>query len=90
MLVLFTAAPLRAPKWYNTKAGVSFGFGGKLVSFRTTDTHASPGLSEVCLIHYMKVSYLLSCICILFIPVLSIPGLCAQFSYRGKSVEPIF
>lgn len=64
MLVLFTAAPLRAPKWYKTKAGVSFGFGGKLVSFRTADTHTPSGLSEVCLIHYMKVSNLLTCVCI--------------------------
>lgn len=29
------AAPLRAPKWYKRPAGVSFGFGGKLVSFHT-------------------------------------------------------
>ncbi|KAH9709992.1 protein transport protein SEC31 [Citrus sinensis] len=29
----FSAAPLRAPKWYKRPAGASFGFGGKLVSF---------------------------------------------------------
>ncbi|CAK9147517.1 unnamed protein product [Ilex paraguariensis] len=40
-----TSAPLRAPKWYKRKAGVSFGFGGKLVSFHSTD--ASAGSSEV-------------------------------------------
>ncbi|CAH1416513.1 unnamed protein product [Lactuca virosa] len=37
-------APLKAPKWYQRKAGVSFGFGGKLVSFHTT---GSSGPSEV-------------------------------------------
>ncbi|XP_052192454.1 LOW QUALITY PROTEIN: protein transport protein SEC31 homolog B-like [Diospyros lotus] len=41
----FGAAPLRAPKWYKRKAGVSFGFGGKLVSFSTKDS--APGVSEV-------------------------------------------
>lgn len=44
----FYAAPLRAPKWYKRKAGVSFGFGGKLVSFSSRD--AAGGASEVCLI----------------------------------------
>ncbi|KAL9679497.1 hypothetical protein QQ045_017360 [Rhodiola kirilowii] len=29
----FLSAPIRAPKWYKRPAGVSFGFGGKLVSF---------------------------------------------------------
>ncbi|PIN23651.1 Vesicle coat complex COPII, subunit SEC31 [Handroanthus impetiginosus] len=38
-------APLRAPKWYKRKAGVSFGFGGKLVSFHSAESHA--GSSEV-------------------------------------------
>ncbi|KAJ0809958.1 putative transcription factor WD40-like family [Helianthus annuus] len=38
----FGSAPLRAPKWYQRKAGVCFGFGGKLVSFHTTG-----GTSEV-------------------------------------------
>ncbi|XP_019229903.1 PREDICTED: protein transport protein SEC31 homolog B isoform X1 [Nicotiana attenuata] len=42
----FGAAPLRAPKWWSKKkAGVSFGFGGKLVSFRATD--APTGSTEV-------------------------------------------
>ncbi|KAL7158037.1 hypothetical protein ABFS83_02G116000 [Erythranthe nasuta] len=41
----FGAAPLRAPKWYKRKAGVSFGFGGKLVSFNATESPA--GSSEV-------------------------------------------
>ncbi|CAA0816578.1 Protein transport protein SEC31 homolog B [Striga hermonthica] len=31
----FSAASFKAPKWYNSKAGVSFGFGGKLVSFNS-------------------------------------------------------
>ncbi|XP_073128380.1 protein transport protein SEC31 homolog B isoform X2 [Henckelia pumila] len=34
----FVAAPMRAPKWYKSKAGVSFGFGGKLVSFYSMET----------------------------------------------------
>ncbi|CAI8611646.1 unnamed protein product [Vicia faba] len=38
------AVPLRAPKWYKRPAGVSFGFGGKLVSFHPG---ASAGASEV-------------------------------------------
>lgn len=42
---LICAAPLRAPKWYKRKAGVSFGFGGKLVSFHSSD--GSAGSSEV-------------------------------------------
>ncbi|XP_019412945.1 PREDICTED: protein transport protein SEC31 homolog B-like [Lupinus angustifolius] len=29
------AVPLRAPKWYKRPAGVSFGFGGKLLSFHS-------------------------------------------------------
>ncbi|KAG8391173.1 hypothetical protein BUALT_Bualt01G0160200 [Buddleja alternifolia] len=41
----FGAAPLRAPKWYKRKAGVSFGFGGKLVSFQSAESPA--GSSEV-------------------------------------------
>ncbi|XP_011088124.1 protein transport protein SEC31 homolog B [Sesamum indicum] len=39
------AAPLRAPKWYKRKAGVSFGFGGKLVSFHAAESPVGP--SEV-------------------------------------------
>ncbi|XP_047342560.1 protein transport protein SEC31 homolog B-like [Impatiens glandulifera] len=39
------AAQLRAPKWYKRKAGVSFGFGGKLVSFCSKD--GTSGGSEV-------------------------------------------
>ncbi|XAR54410.1 hypothetical protein NMG60_11029523 [Bertholletia excelsa] len=42
---LSRAAPLRAPKWYKCKAGVSFGFGGKLVSFCCKE--APSGASEV-------------------------------------------
>ncbi|KAL0429212.1 UNVERIFIED_CONTAM: protein transport protein SEC31B [Sesamum radiatum] len=41
----FGAAPLRAPKWYKRKAGVSFGFGGKLVSFHSAESPVGP--SEV-------------------------------------------
>ncbi|XP_071709504.1 protein transport protein SEC31 homolog B-like isoform X2 [Rutidosis leptorrhynchoides] len=40
----YGAAPLKAPKWYQRKAGVSFGFGGKLVSFHS---NGSSGPSEV-------------------------------------------
>ncbi|KAK9056092.1 hypothetical protein SSX86_027180 [Deinandra increscens subsp. villosa] len=39
------SAPLRAPKWYQRKAGVTFGFGGKLVSFHSTGSPS--GRSEV-------------------------------------------
>ncbi|KAL3832973.1 hypothetical protein ACJIZ3_007709 [Penstemon smallii] len=41
----FGAAHLRAPKWYKRKAGVSFGFGGKLISFHSAESPA--GSSEV-------------------------------------------
>ncbi|EPS66280.1 hypothetical protein M569_08497 [Genlisea aurea] len=40
----FASVPLRAPNWYKRKAGVSFGFGGKLVTFHS---HSSGGSSEV-------------------------------------------
>ncbi|CAL0304359.1 unnamed protein product [Lupinus luteus] len=44
----FSAVSLRAPKWYKRPAGVSFGFGGKLVSFHPKSTAGSPsGASEV-------------------------------------------
>ncbi|XP_057523798.1 protein transport protein SEC31 homolog B isoform X2 [Amaranthus tricolor] len=45
----FAAAPLKAPKWYNRPVGVSFGFGGKLVSFhsKAASAGASGGTSEV-------------------------------------------
>ncbi|KAJ7982263.1 protein transport protein SEC31-like B [Quillaja saponaria] len=45
----FGAASLRAPKWYKRPVGVSFGFGGKLVSFNPTSSAASVpvGPSEV-------------------------------------------
>ncbi|KAK4488602.1 hypothetical protein RD792_004368 [Penstemon davidsonii] len=36
---------LRAPKWYKRKAGVSFGFGGKLISFHSAESPT--GSSEV-------------------------------------------
>ncbi|XP_076907937.1 protein transport protein SEC31 homolog B-like [Bidens hawaiensis] len=39
------SAPLKAPKWYQRKAGVTFGFGGKLVSFHSTGS--SSNRSEV-------------------------------------------
>ncbi|KAJ8565513.1 hypothetical protein K7X08_008089 [Anisodus acutangulus] len=39
----FGAAPLRAPKWWSKKkSGVSFGFGGKLVSFGAADAPTGP------------------------------------------------
>ncbi|PWA98106.1 WD40/YVTN repeat-like-containing domain, Ancestral coatomer element 1, Sec16/Sec31 [Artemisia annua] len=38
-------APLKAPKWYQRKAGVTFGFGGKLVSFHPSGSQS--GRSEV-------------------------------------------
>ena len=43
------SAPLRAPKWYKRPAGVSFGFGGKLVSFhpKSSASGAASGASEV-------------------------------------------
>ncbi|KAH6765868.1 transducin family protein / WD-40 repeat family protein [Perilla frutescens var. hirtella] len=34
----FGAASLRAPKWYDCRAGVSFGFGGKLISFYSAES----------------------------------------------------
>ncbi|KAJ9158851.1 hypothetical protein P3X46_024396 [Hevea brasiliensis] len=43
----FGAVTLRAPKWYKRPAGVSFGFGGKLVSFHPRSSSASA--SEVLL-----------------------------------------
>ncbi|KAF1896386.1 hypothetical protein Lal_00034084 [Lupinus albus] len=45
----FSAVSLRAPKWYKRPSGVSFGFGGKLVSFHPKPSAAgSPaGASEV-------------------------------------------
>ncbi|XP_057456926.1 protein transport protein SEC31 homolog B [Lotus japonicus] len=45
----FSAVSLRAPKWYKRPAGVSFAFGGKLVSFHPNASSAgSPaGTSEV-------------------------------------------
>jgi hypothetical protein len=42
----FCAVPLRAPKWYKRPAGVSFGFGGKLVSFRPSASGSPAGASE--------------------------------------------
>ncbi|XP_062115563.1 protein transport protein SEC31 homolog B [Humulus lupulus] len=42
------AAYLKAPKWYKRPAGVSFGFGGKLVSFKTKSSAVgAPSVSEV-------------------------------------------
>ncbi|XP_057522031.1 protein transport protein SEC31 homolog B-like isoform X3 [Amaranthus tricolor] len=45
----FGAAPLKAPKWYNRPVGVSFGFGGKLVSFlsKAASAGGTAGTSEV-------------------------------------------
>lgn len=47
---LHYAAHLKAPKWYKRPVGVSFGFGGKLVSFHPKSAvgGASTG-SEVCI-----------------------------------------
>lgn len=67
----FYAVPLRAPKWYKRKAGVSFGFGGKLVSFSSKD--AAGGASEVCLIGSSG-SFADILICSF---LHSVPGLCA-------------
>ncbi|XP_010694716.2 protein transport protein SEC31 homolog B isoform X2 [Beta vulgaris subsp. vulgaris] len=44
----FGAAPLRAPKWYRRPVGVSFGFGGKLVSFHSK---AAAGRASEVFIH---------------------------------------
>lgn len=41
------ATPLRAPKWYKRGGGVSFGFGGKLVSFRSTNISEKPSEVEI-------------------------------------------
>ncbi|XP_012065636.2 protein transport protein SEC31 homolog B [Jatropha curcas] len=43
----FGAVTLRAPKWYKRPAGVSFGFGGKLVSFHPKSS--TTNVSEVLL-----------------------------------------
>ncbi|KAI9116702.1 hypothetical protein K1719_012360 [Acacia pycnantha] len=45
----FGAVSLRAPKWYKRPVGVSFGFGGKLVSFniKSSAANAPAGSSEV-------------------------------------------
>ncbi|PON74322.1 Guanine nucleotide-binding protein, beta subunit [Parasponia andersonii] len=44
----FGAAYLKAPKWYKRPAGVSFGFGGKLVSFHTKPSAGgAPSSAEV-------------------------------------------
>lgn len=65
-ICLFCTAPLRAPKWYKRPAGVSFGFGGKLVSFRPgASASGSPaGASEarfyyldyICLFRFLNLS----------------------------------
>ncbi|KAK9683033.1 hypothetical protein RND81_10G113900 [Saponaria officinalis] len=48
----FASAPLRAPKWYKRPVGVSFGFGGKLVSFHSkAPTAVSPGGASEVYIH---------------------------------------
>ncbi|XP_077219235.1 protein transport protein SEC31 homolog B-like [Tasmannia lanceolata] len=38
---------LRAPKWLKCPTGVSFGFGGRLVSFKSSSATGPPGNSEV-------------------------------------------
>lgn len=68
----FCAAPLKAPKWYKRPAGVSFGFGGKLVSFHTKS--AATG-SEVGLVGVLPLIFHLLDMN-LSIP-LSLPGSCA-------------
>ncbi|CAK9170533.1 unnamed protein product [Ilex paraguariensis] len=50
---------LRTPKWYKRKAGDSFGFGGKLVSFHSADAVA--GSSEVYLHNVLIEQSLVSC-----------------------------
>ncbi|GMH30630.1 hypothetical protein Nepgr_032473 [Nepenthes gracilis] len=48
----FGAAPLRAPKWYRRPVGVSFGFGGKIVSFHSRSSPAgAPGRSSEVYVH---------------------------------------
>ncbi|GAA0154166.1 vesicle coat protein [Lithospermum erythrorhizon] len=54
----FGTVPLRPPKWYKRKAGVSFGFGGKLVSFHLTE--APTGSSVVYVYNIVTEDYLLS------------------------------
>ncbi|CAH9098983.1 unnamed protein product [Cuscuta epithymum] len=43
----FRAASLKAPKWYKRGGGVSFGFGGKLVSFYPTNVSDKPSEVEI-------------------------------------------
>jgi len=49
---------LRAPKWYKRPVGVSFGFGGKLVSFRPRSS--AVGASEVAFLGEVVLSHVLS------------------------------
>ncbi|KAL0425671.1 UNVERIFIED_CONTAM: protein transport protein SEC31B [Sesamum radiatum] len=69
----FGAAPLRAPKWYKRKAGVSFGFGGKLVSFHSAESPVGP--SEVHVLKYHFVHF----------PGISL--LCDRFSHSRSEEE---
>ncbi|EPS70248.1 hypothetical protein M569_04512, partial [Genlisea aurea] len=50
----FSAVPLRAPKWYKRKSGVSFGFGGKLISFHSVE---SPGGSSEVNVHSLTMEH---------------------------------
>ncbi|GAB4832488.1 hypothetical protein Ancab_006510 [Ancistrocladus abbreviatus] len=48
----FGSGPLRAPKWYRRPVGVSFGFGGKLVSFHSRPFPTGPpGVSSEVYVH---------------------------------------
>ncbi|KAL2461198.1 Protein transport protein SEC31B [Abeliophyllum distichum] len=48
------AALLRAPKWYKRKGGVSFGFGGKLVSFHSAE---SPTVTSEVYVHNLATEH---------------------------------
>ncbi|KAB2002674.1 hypothetical protein ES319_D11G081600v1 [Gossypium barbadense] len=47
----FGAASLRAPKWYKRPVGASFGFGGKVVSFRPCLSGLSSSASSEVFVH---------------------------------------
>ncbi|XP_024025815.1 protein transport protein SEC31 homolog B [Morus notabilis] len=47
----FGAAHLRAPKWYKRPVGVSFGFGGKLVSFHPKSSVGGASTGSEVLVH---------------------------------------
>ncbi|KAA3469497.1 protein transport protein SEC31-like protein B-like isoform X1 [Gossypium australe] len=47
----FGTVSLRAPKWYKRPVGASFGFGGKLVSFRTRSSGSGTSASSEVFLH---------------------------------------